>query len=197
MEAAVQPIDKTPNDPAKKSSTLQARAGMHGSRPSVRSGRGIRVERVITVNAPQEMVYAFWRDFTNLPRLMAPLERVSILDDLRSRWAARPIGAITVEWESELINDKPPEMFAWRSLEGAQLANAGSLRFARAPGNRGTRVTFVFEFESPAGKAGSAVAKLMGKDPGKLIADTLHRYKALVETGEIPTTLGQPAGNRE
>ena len=38
--------------------------------------------------------------------------------------------------------------------------------------------------------------RLLGKDPGFLMRQDLRRLKALIETGEIPTTEGQPHGPR-
>jgi hypothetical protein len=54
----------------------------------------------------------------------------------------------------------------------------------------------VTRFEHPAGELGRAIAKLFGKDPNFLMQQDLRRFKALVETGEIPTTEGQPHGPR-
>ena len=43
---------------------------------------------------------------------------------------------------------------------------------------------------------GAAFAKLMGKDPKKQIQQDLRRFKHLMEAGEIPTTEGQPVGQK-
>src|SRR5205085_2230089 len=40
------------------------------SQVSVPYGKGIRVEKSVTVNASPEQLYAFWRNFENLPRFM-------------------------------------------------------------------------------------------------------------------------------
>jgi hypothetical protein len=44
---------------------------------------------------------------------------------------------------------------------------------------------------------GSGFAKLLGKDPSFLMQQDLRRLKALMETGEIPTTEGQSHGPRD
>ena len=51
--------------------------------------------------------------------------------------------------------------------------------------------------KSPAGPAGALLAKLFGEEPEMQIRDDLRRFKCLVETGEIPTTEGQPSGREE
>ena len=101
--------------------------------------QGIRVRKAITINRPPEEVYAFWRNLENLPRFMAHLESVRVLDDRRSYWkVAAPLGT-TVEWTAEIIEDRPNELIAWRSLEDAEVPNSGTVRFTPAPGGRGHR----------------------------------------------------------
>ena len=58
-----------------------------------------------TVRRPREEVYAFWHDFTNLPRFMEHLEDVTLLDG-RSRWRARPRRQ-KVDWDAEIVTDRP------------------------------------------------------------------------------------------
>jgi len=41
---------------------------------------------------------------------------------------------------------------------------------------------------------GSALAKLVGKDPEQVAYKDLRRFKQILETGEVITTEGQPAG---
>ncbi len=40
------------------------------------------------------------------------------------------------------------------------------------------------------------LAKMVGNDPARQIEDDLRNLKQLLETGEIVTTKGQPAGRR-
>ena len=108
--------------------------------------RAWKVERSIVVYAPQERVFRFWRNFANLPRFMKHLEEVRVLDDRRSHWVARSVGGVRVEWDAEIHNYIPNELIAWRSLEGADIPNAGSVRFERATGGRGTVVKGLHEW---------------------------------------------------
>jgi uncharacterized membrane protein len=158
--------------------------------------RAIRARSAITVNRPPEEVYAFWRDIENLPRFMAHLESVRDDGRGRSRWvAAAPAGA-TVEWEAELVDDVPEHLVAWRSLEGADVPNEGSVRFELAPGGKGTEVTVDLVFEPPAGAVGAAVARLFGEEPVQQVKDDLRRFKQVLETGEVVRSDGSPDGTR-
>jgi uncharacterized membrane protein len=75
-------------------------------------------------------------------------------------------------------------------IEGADAA----VRFAEAPGDRGTEIHVDLERDLPAGRLGEAVAKVAGSDPLSKVKDDLRRFKQLVETGEIPRSDGTPEG---
>ena len=159
------------------------------------SGKGAtHVRKSIVVNKSPEELYSFWRNFENLPQFMPHLESVRQTGANRSHWVAKGPAGSNVEWDAEIINETPNELIAWRSLEGADVDNAGSVRFERAPGGRGTVVKVEFQYRPPAGKIGSIVAKLFGQSPEKQVKVDLLRFKQLMETGVLTLTEGQPAG---
>ncbi|MEO7911327.1 MAG: hypothetical protein ABIV47_16910, partial [Roseiflexaceae bacterium] len=77
-----------------------------------------------------------------------------------------------------------------------EVENAGTVRFEPATGGRGTIVRVVIDYKPPAGALGAAVAKLFGEAPQQQIEGDLRRFKSIMEAGELPTTVGQPAGKR-
>ena len=156
--------------------------------------RGIHVESSRTIQKPAEELYRFWRNFENLPRFMDNLESVRVLDNQRSHWTVKAPAGRTVEWDAQIINEQANELIAWRSLEGADVDNAGSVRFLPGPGGRGTEVRVVIDYIPPAGRVGFAVAKLFGREPRQQVEEDLRRFQQLMEAGEIPTTRGQPRG---
>lgn len=151
---------------------------------SQRRHRGLSISAAVTVNRSPEEVYRFWRDFENLPRFMRHVESVRVKDH-RSFWRAKALGGPTLEWEAELVIDRPNEMIAWRSYEGSKLPNAGSVRFRPAPGGRGTEVIVKLEFDPPGGAVGAAFARLFGKVPQLQIEQDLRRFKQVLEVGEV------------
>jgi uncharacterized membrane protein len=157
---------------------------------------GVPVEKSVTVNRTAEECYRFWRDFTNLPRFMKHLHSVQVIDERRSQWIARAPGGTQVKWEAELLEDVPNQFLAWRSLTGSDIDHSGSVRFEPAPGGRGTIVRVQMRYQPPAGRAGVLVAKLLHEEPEQQVREDLRRFKQVLETGEIPTTRGQPAGRR-
>jgi uncharacterized membrane protein len=154
----------------------------------------IRVRHSLSINRSPADLYAFWRDFQQLPRFMYHLESVQVTGDNRSHWVAKAPAGSRVEWEAEITEDTPNERIAWRSLAGADVMHSGAVRFERAPGERGTIVTVELEYSPPAGVVGATLAKLFGEEPEQQLKEDLRRFKQVMETGEIITIAGQPAG---
>lgn len=146
---------------------------------------GIRVKKAITVNRSPEEAYTFWRNFEYLPWFMAHLESVRVMDQHRSYWKAKaPLGA-TIEWAAEIVEDRPPHLIAWRSLEGADVPNSGQVSFLPAPGGRGTEIRVELSYDPPGGIVGATIAKLFGKEPSQQVDGDLRRFKQMLEIGEV------------
>jgi uncharacterized membrane protein len=152
------------------------------------------VRTAITVRAPREEIYRFWHDFENFPRFMTHLESVRVTGDRRSHWKAKGPGR-TVEWDAEVVDDRPNELIAWRSLPGADVEHSGRVRFVDAPGDRGTEIHVEMEYTAPGGVLGEAVAKLAGEEPEQQASDDLRRFKQIVETGIVVRSEGSPEGH--
>lgn len=164
---------------------------------SVPHEQGIHVVKSVTVNRPVRDLYIYWRNFENLPKIMSHLERVEVSDGNHSHWVAKGPAGMNVEWDAEIINEVPNQVIGWRSLKDASIANAGSVQFNELSNGRGTEIKVTLEYVPPAGKVGQMVAKLFGKAPEQEIEADLRKFKALMETGEIPSTEGQPSGRSE
>ena len=147
----------------------------------------------VTVNRSAEDAYGLWRDFSRLPEFMVHLESVSADG---KHWVARRPGGGTVDWDAEIVADVPDQRLAWRSVEGADVANAGEVTVGPAPGGRGTEVRVRLTYEPPFGSAGNAVARLLGEEPRQQITDDLRRFKQVLETGEVVRSAGSPEGVR-
>jgi uncharacterized membrane protein len=130
----------------------------------------IVVEEAITISRPRAEVYAFLAQGENLP--------------------ARADEAV------QITRDLPGTELAWRATRGERLMHFGSLELRDAPGARGTIVAVRLEYLPSGGSLGAALSHLTGRSPQRVLADKLRRARALLETGEVPTTNGQPAGHR-
>jgi uncharacterized membrane protein len=155
--------------------------------------RGIRVFERIVIEKPAAQLYAFWRDLRNLPHAISHLERVDVLDESRSHWVLRGPADLRVAWDAEIINEVAPEVIAWRSLPGSDVASAGSVRFHRVSDDS-TELRVKFQYEPPGGKIGASLAWLAGQGPASLLREDLRRFKALVEDGDAPEQV-RPSGH--
>jgi len=143
------------------------------------------VTRAMTVNRPPAEVYEFWRNLEHLPRFMRHLRSVTVTGPGRSHWVVEGPGGLPVEWDAEIVEDRPGEFLAWRSLPGAQVENSGWVSFRPAPGGRGTEVSLRLVYHPPAARLGAAVASLFGRDPARQLREDMGRLKQVIETGEI------------
>jgi len=154
------------------------------------------VVKTVTINRPRAEVYAFWRGFERLPSFMKHLEDVTVIDDRLTHWRAKgPLGTI-VEWDAETLEDRPNELISWRSVEGAPVSHAGTVRFEDAPADRGTIVRVEMGYTPPGGPIGVAVAKIAGEEPATQTADDLRHFKQVMETGEVVKSEGSIGGRK-
>lgn len=160
-------------------------------------GHGIRVERGVTILKPAAELFAFWRDFENLPRFMDHVVSVKKLDERRSHWVVEGPAGRQVEWDAEIINEIPGELIGWKTSGNADVDHAGSVHFRELPAGRGTEIKVILRYEPPGGKVGSLIAKLFGEEPSMQVASDLRRLKHILEAGEEPTVEGQSSARNE
>jgi len=145
----------------------------------------IRVRRTVTVMTSPEEAYRFWSDMKNLPRFMRHVSSVRDLGDGRTRWTAGELAGRPIEWDVEIVANRPNESISWRSAEGMPISSSGSVHFRKAPGDRGTEVTLELTYDPPLGLVGATLARLFREEPGQHVRDDLRRFKQLMELGEI------------
>jgi uncharacterized membrane protein len=156
----------------------------------------VKVAHRVAVSPLPEECYAFWRELENLPRFMEHLQSVERRGNGTSHWVAKaPLGR-RVEWDSEITDDRPNELLAWRSLPGSDVESAGVVRFERLPGDRGTLVDVELRYRPPGGAVGEMLAEVTGEAPQQQVEGDLRRFKQMIEAGEIATTRGQSSGRR-
>jgi uncharacterized membrane protein len=154
-------------------------------RPSLARGRGLRMERTVTVMRSPEELYSRWRDLSRLPELIPHLESVTPIDQTRSRWVLKGPRDLRLSWEAELVADEPGRLIAWRSIEGADVDNEGSVRLTRVPNDRGTEMNVLLTYAPPAGWLANTVDKLIGRGGDREVREALRRFKQQMEADEV------------
>src|SRR5579884_1210702 len=104
------------------------------------SARPLRIQKVISINRSPEEAYRFWRQFEQYPKFMKRVSSVQPQGERRLHWVAQGPAGKRLEWDAEIVDDRPNELIQWRSAGSSRLGHCGNVRFDRAPGGRGTVV---------------------------------------------------------
>jgi uncharacterized membrane protein len=147
-----------------------------------KTGEGaIHLSKRIIIDRPVSEIYRFWRNLENLPRAMSHIESVRVSPDGRSHWTAKGPAGSKIEWDAKILVDREDEIISWRSLPGARVPNAGTVRF-RDLGNGRTEVKVSLSYHPPGGQLSASVAKLLGDDPAQQVQEDLRRLKLELES---------------
>jgi uncharacterized membrane protein len=152
--------------------------------PTSRNG-ALPVTAVVTVNRPVEEVYGFWKNPANFSRFMDQIESVTVTSARRTHWKVKAPAGFNVEWDAELVTDVPNEMLSWRSVDGGDVDNTGTVTFRRASGDRGTEVELEMDFKPKGGPVGERIARLFLTVPKTHAMNDLRRFKQIIEIGEV------------
>src|ERR1700712_144199 len=144
------------------------------------------VGRSVTISKPAAELFAYFRNFANLPTFMENVERIDVLDNRRSHWVVKAPGDKLVEWDARITEERDGELIAWTSEEGADVANSGRIEFTEA-GAPGTVVPATIAYDPPGGVIGKLIAKMFQREPAIQARRDLRRFKQLMETGEVAT----------
>jgi uncharacterized membrane protein len=155
----------------------------------------LRVRKSLTINRPAADLYNYWRKLENLPTFMPHVKSVQDLGNGQSHWVVNVLRDIELEWDARITVDRPNEMIAWETLPEAELQNRGYVKFI--PIRRGTEVSVSLEYDPPASMGGKFVGRAIRFIAEQQVKEEIRNFKRLMESGELPTTEGQPSGRRK
>ncbi len=150
--------------------------------------------RTVTIKKPREALYRHFREFSNLPAFVEGLRTIRQTGADSAVFGIEGPGGGTIENEVRIVEDRPGELIAWRTVEGSDVPSEGKVRFRDAPGGRGTEVEMIIAYEPPGGELGRWIATLFQREPSVQGRRDLKRLKMLMETGEIATPRMRKAG---
>lgn len=148
---------------------------------------GAHVESTITIGRPPHVVYAFWRDLTQLSRALPSNIHVEPLVNSDSRWWITKGGVTVARWTSRIVNDEDERVIAWKTLEGADVVNAGNVQFEAVPG--GTRLSVKFQYSPLLGRTGAQIAELLGQGAESFVRRALDNVKEFLENEDVVTSV--------
>lgn len=167
-----------------------AQTKANASTPTDRPNLSAVGESYITVNRSADELMARWNEPEMFANVMGGFADVKPSGDGAIQWMVHTPLHTDLTWTTRMTEGENDgnQSVRWESLPGGDVPNRGTVTFkGGAPGGRGTEVALKFEFDPPGGAIGDAAAKILGFAPGILASGVLRRFKALIETGEIPT----------
>ncbi|HLQ32058.1 MAG TPA: SRPBCC family protein [Chloroflexota bacterium] len=150
-----------------------------------------RAEKSIRVAAPVEQVYAFWRNFENLPRFMEHVKDVRRASSNQELWHWTLKGPLNsgFEFDARVTEDQPNKSIGWNSTHGS-LGTSGVVTFRDLQSNTEVHVLMQW-FDPPGGKLGEALSQMV-RNPGKMLEEDLRRFKDLMERRLREDVGGEP-----
>jgi len=191
-----QPISHTAHDDAPLSAAKHPDAQAVNGGDTQAQKDDVLIGRTVLINRPRAELYAFWRDFRNLPSFMQNIHSVEARGPERWHWVVAAPAGKTVEWDSMITEDHADRVIAWTSLDGASVRNSGRVEFRDSTAGRGTEVSVTIAYDPPGGAVGQLIAKLFQREPKIQARQDLRRFKQLMETGEVSTARPPDAAPR-
>ena len=159
---------------------------------------GFRVQRSLTIRRSPQDLYDFCRNAENVPRYIPSIESVRKINENWSHWIAPSPTGQRIEWDVEITQDQPGQLIGWQVHNNTMIGNSGLISFREAPRQLGTIISLEVDFVGHKGLQNTLEIPLIGRATGLFlefwILETLRHLKALMETGEVPTLMGQPTG---
>jgi len=169
----------------------QALGAVRSKRPKTKALSDIpQVERSITIEKPANELNRFWREPQNLSKIMGDFVEVTKVSNDRAHCRIRGPFGRNVEWDTQIVEDRPGEVLRWKSISGTRVPNEGSVRFRPAPKDWGTEATLRFRIDMPGNILANRKVRMV---PRILAEKALRRFKSLAETGEVPTLEHNPS----
>jgi uncharacterized membrane protein len=161
-------------------------------KPSARALFG----KSVLINRPRADLFAAWKP-ERFPSFMENVVAVDDLGDDISQWTIKGPAGREVTLVNRITETVENESISWQSTPASDVANSGAVRFTDAPAGRGTYVSLILAYDPPAGKAGRLAAKLLQREPEVQARRDLHRFKQLMETGEVTSNASPSARSSE
>jgi uncharacterized membrane protein len=156
----------------------------------------------VRIARPRHELYAFWRDFSNLPRFMEKVRKVTEVDSLSSIWTVAGSAGSSADWEFIVTDDEADRLIAWSASGNTPVKYSGRVEFKDAAPPSGdaasspsvgsadsaaTDVTATLRYEAASGLLDSLIAGMSGSataadDPAVQTRGDLLRFKEIMES---------------
>lgn len=154
---------------------------------------GTRLVRTLSILGEPHQILDAWCDMGVQQQVLAGLADLQSGDGYASQWRLRlPLERhLDVDYRRGEVHLGESVSYAGSGEHGLQLQTTLSVR--AAPDGFGCETTLALEYRVEGDIVAQAVAKLVGAAPDALIGKVLHRFKAWIECGEVPTLRDNPS----
>ena len=161
-------------------------------------GRGRVVAHAVqTIHATPEQVYQVYTRAELLPAWQEGVVSVTATGENTLHWVTEEPGTGKhLEFDSEIVEAIPALRHVSRITSGPLESTTDTVHFEPNAYGRGTVVTMISDFKVPGGLLSNALAAVASRSPEQITIENLRHLKQLIESTEIPSVEGQPAGPR-
>lgn len=151
-------------------------------KPSI---KGKTVKRTITIGAPIDRVFDFWRRYDEtLPQCLARVASITTMGRGRARWVLDGPGPADVIWMTVVTRCSPNKELAWKTEEGSAARHTGRATFFDN-GDGTTMVRLQITYDPLADALVRTMAGALGTDQATLFDDDLNRIKSAIENESV------------
>jgi uncharacterized membrane protein len=144
---------------------------------------GHSIEGSITIERTVSEVFAFYRDFRNLPRFLGDVMAVEQTSPVTYRWTIQGPLRLQANWAIRVSEEHANELIRYETAAPPGLRTYWEIYFEPASTDGSTKVREVLK--APLGSLGRAALALVGKFPSAEVTANLRRLKQVIETGRV------------
>ncbi len=165
--------------------------------PSSKESGRVQAHAVQTIHATPEQIYNVYTRIELLPTWQEGVVSVERTGEHTLHWKMQDPGTRRqFEFDSEELESTPGKRHVARITSGPTAGTTDVLSLEPHPAGRGTIATLISDYKLPGGWVTNAVTAVVSRSPAQITIENLRHLKELVESNEIPSVEGQPAGRR-
>ena len=165
--------------------------------PSSKEANRVQAHAVQTIAASPEQIFNIYARAELLPTWQEGVVSVERTGDKTLHWVMQDPGTgKQFEFDAEELEIVPGKRHVSRVTNGPTAGTTEIFTLEPHPAGRGTIATFVSDFTLPGGAITHTLGAIVSRSPTQIVIENLRHLKELIESGEIPSVEGQPAGRR-
>jgi uncharacterized membrane protein len=144
--------------------------------------RGKTVKRTMTIAAPIDHVFDFWRHYDEtFPHCVARVKHITTMGGGRARWVLNGPGSADVIWTTVVTRCSPNKELAWQTERGSAAQHAGRAKFVDN-GDGTTTVRLQITYDSLTDALIRNIADSLGTSQPTFFDEDLDRMKRVIES---------------